>query len=120
MNRWMDTCSGQALGAPASGSASPRDRSSPRLRRWVATLTLLPLAALAQTAPNAPDPLQQRERIARVQAQIEQTRSARARIEREMADLQRQIDRLRLEQQRLRSEELRLQSDLTQLQTAPR
>jgi septal ring factor EnvC (AmiA/AmiB activator) len=120
MNTLMGTRSGQTLAAPASGSASPYARTSSHLRRWLATLALLPLAALAQTAPNAPDPLQQRERIARVQAQIEQTRSARARIERELADLQRQIDRLRLEQQRLRSDELRLQSDLTQLQTAPR
>lgn len=81
---------------------------------------LLPLAVAAQTAPNAPDPMQQRERIARVQAELARNAFARERVERELRDLQVQADRLRMEQQRLRSEESRLQSELVQLQTAPR
>jgi TolA-binding protein len=80
--------------------------------------TLTPAAA--QTAPNAPDPMQQRERIARVQAELARNAFARDRVERELRELQVQGDRLRIEQQRLRSEESRLQSELVQLQTAPR
>jgi hypothetical protein len=96
-------------------------RISARAWRGGAALLLwLPLAVAAQTAPNAPDPMQQRERIARVQAELARNAFARERVERELRDLQVQADRLRIEQQRLQSEASRLQSDLVQLQTAPR
>lgn len=81
---------------------------------------LVAVTALAQRAPNAPDPDRVRERIAAVQVEITRNQAARERVERDLRDLQTQIDRLRVELQRLTAEQARLQSELVQLQTAPR
>lgn len=81
---------------------------------------LLAGGALAQRAPNAPDPERNRERIAAVQVEITRNQAARERNDSELRNLQTQIDRLRVEQQRLTAEHARLQSELVQLQTAPR
>ena len=86
---------------------------------WM-TAALLAGGASAQRAPNAPDPQQQRERVAAVQVEITRNQAARERVDRELRDLQVQIERLRVEQQRLTAEQARLQSELVQLQIAPR
>lgn len=111
------------ISTQVSTQMSTQIRTRINTRAWrggAALLLWLPLAVAAQTAPNAPDPMQQRERIARVQAELARNAFARERVERELRDLQVQADRLRIEQQRLQSEASRLQSDLVQLQTAPR